>query len=67
MLPFAGIAMNPARDFGPRLVHWVLPIPGKGPSEWDYVWIPITAGYAGALMGSGLVVGIDATGLLTSR
>ena len=67
MLHFAGIAMNPARDLCPRLVHWVLPIPGKGPSEWDYQWIPITASYAGALMGSGLVIGIDAAGLLTSR
>jgi glycerol uptake facilitator protein len=36
--------MNPARDIGPRLAHWVLPIRGKGPSEWlTYAWVPLTA------------------------
>jgi glycerol uptake facilitator protein len=31
-----GISMNPARDLGPRLAHWIMPIPGKGSSEWKY-------------------------------
>ena len=64
-LTFAGLAMNPARDCCARLVHWLLPIPGKGPSEWDYQWIPITAGYAGALAGAALIIAIDATGFST--
>lgn len=36
-----GYAINPARDFGPRLVHTFLPIPGKGTSDWAYAWVPI--------------------------
>ena len=35
-----GYAINPARDLGPRLAHAVLPIPGKGSSDWEYAWIP---------------------------
>jgi glycerol uptake facilitator protein len=50
-----GYAINPARDFGPRLAHAVLPIAGKGSSDWTYSWIPILgpligAGLAGALL-----------------
>ena len=36
-----GYAINPARDFGPRLAHFLLPIPDKGSSHWAYAWIPI--------------------------
>ncbi|MGG4218919.1 MIP/aquaporin family protein [Paenibacillus jamilae] len=36
-----GYAINPARDFGPRLMHYLLPIPGKGTSNWKYAWVPI--------------------------
>jgi glycerol uptake facilitator protein len=36
-----GYAINPARDFGPRLAHALLPIAGKGPSDWSYAWVPI--------------------------
>jgi glycerol uptake facilitator protein len=36
-----GYAINPARDLGPRLAHSVLPIPGKGDSDWAYSWVPI--------------------------
>lgn len=43
-----GYAINPARDLGPRLAHSVLPIPGKGRSEWDYAWVPILGPMAGA-------------------
>jgi glycerol uptake facilitator protein len=36
-------ALNPARDLGPRLAHALLPIPGKGGSDWGYAWIPVVA------------------------
>ena len=45
-----GYAINPARDFGPRLAHAVLPIAGKGPSDWGYAIVPIL----GPLIGGGL-------------
>jgi glycerol uptake facilitator protein len=51
-----GYALNPARDLGPRLAHAVLPIPGKGDSEWGYSWIPIIAPIIGGLAGAGLYV-----------
>ena len=48
-----GYAINPARDLAPRLAHLVLPIPGKGSSDWAYAWVPligpIIGGIAGAL------------------
>ena len=36
-----GYAINPARDLGPRIMHAILPIAGKGPSDWSYAWIPV--------------------------
>jgi glycerol uptake facilitator protein len=45
-----GYAINPARDLGPRIAHFLLPIPGKGVSDWKYAWVPI----AGPLVGGGL-------------
>ncbi len=36
-----GYAINPARDLGPRIMHAILPIPGKGSSDWEYSWIPV--------------------------
>jgi glycerol uptake facilitator protein len=45
-----GYAINPARDFGPRLVHALLPIPGKGGSNWAYAPIPIIGDLAGAAL-----------------
>ena len=36
-----GYAINPARDLGPRIMHAILPIKGKGSSDWDYSWIPV--------------------------
>jgi len=36
-----GYAINPARDLGPRIMHAVLPIPGKGGSDWEYSWVPV--------------------------
>lgn len=44
-----GYAINPARDLAPRLMHALLPIPGKGRSQWDYAWIPVVGPVAGAL------------------
>src|SRR5262249_23242973 len=51
-----GYALNPARDLGPRLAHAVLPIPGKGSSDWGYSWIPVVAPIIGAVAGAGLYV-----------
>ena len=45
-----GYAMNPARDLGPRIAHFILPIAGKGGSDWGYAWVPI----AGPLCGGAL-------------
>lgn len=45
-----GYAINPARDLGPRIAHFLLPIHGKGGSNWGYAWIPVV----GPLMGGSL-------------
>lgn len=45
-----GYAINPARDFGPRLAHALLPIKGKGSSHWKYAWIPVAGPMLGALL-----------------
>jgi glycerol uptake facilitator protein len=45
-----GYAINPARDLGPRLVHWLLPIPGKGGSNWRYAPIPLIGDLTGAVL-----------------
>ncbi len=50
-----GYAINPARDFGPRLAHAVLPISGKGGSDWSYAPIPVIGPIIGATLG-GLVL-----------
>lgn len=50
-----GYAINPARDFGPRLAHALLPIPGKGGSDWRYAWIPILGPFIGAALAGGLL------------
>jgi glycerol uptake facilitator protein len=43
-----GYAINPARDFGPRIAHALLPIPGKTNSDWRYAWVPILGPVIGA-------------------
>ncbi|MBB5639147.1 glycerol uptake facilitator protein [Pedobacter cryoconitis] len=43
-----GYAINPARDLAPRIVHALVPIKGKGGSDWSYAWIPIIGPIAGA-------------------
>jgi glycerol uptake facilitator protein len=50
-----GYAINPARDLGPRIVHALLPIAGKGPSGWDYAAVPVAGPIIGAVLG-GLAV-----------
>ena len=45
-----GYAINPARDLGPRIAHAVLPIAGKGTSDWGYAWIPIVGPIVGAVL-----------------
>lgn len=49
-----GFAINPARDLAPRLAHFILPIPGKGTSDWSYSWIPVVGPLIGGLLGAGL-------------
>lgn len=46
-----GYAINPARDLGPRIAHAILPIAGKGDSDWGYSWIPVVGPIIGALLG----------------
>lgn len=43
-----GYAINPARDLGPRIMHFILPIKSKGTSDWTYAWIPVIGPIAGA-------------------
>ncbi|MFN8595128.1 MAG: MIP/aquaporin family protein [Anaerolineae bacterium] len=45
-----GYALNPARDLGPRIAHAVLPIPGKGSSDWEYSWVPVVGPIIGAVL-----------------
>ncbi len=45
-----GYAINPARDLGPRIAHWLLPVAKKGPSDWSYAAVPVF----GPLLGAGL-------------
>lgn len=46
------IAANPARDFAPRLAHFILPIANKGPSNWKYAWLPVVAPSVGGVIGA---------------
>ena len=50
-----GYAINPARDLGPRIAHFVLPMVGKGNSDWGYAWVPV----AGPIIG-GVLAGLAA-------
>lgn len=47
-----GYAINPARDLGPRIAHWLLPIAGKGPSDWAYAPIPVLGPLLGGVAGA---------------
>jgi glycerol uptake facilitator protein len=47
-----GYAINPARDLSPRVAHAVLPIPGKGTSDWGYSWVPVVGPLVGGAIGA---------------
>lgn len=53
-----GYAINPARDLGPRIMHAILPIAGKGDSDWGYSWIPVVGPIIGAVLGGLLYVAL---------
>ena len=47
-----GYAINPTRDLGPRIAHAILPIAGKGDSDWGYAWIPVVGPIVGGIAGA---------------
>jgi glycerol uptake facilitator protein len=49
-----GYAINPARDLGPRIMHALLPIQGKGGSDWQYAWVPVAGPLVGAAIAAWL-------------
>ncbi len=57
-----GYAINPARDLGPRIAHFVLPIPGKGDSDWGYSWIPVVGPIIGAIIAAIVYLGVKPFG-----
>jgi glycerol uptake facilitator protein len=57
-----GYAINPARDLGPRVAHALLPIAGKGDSNWPYAWIPVAGPLAGGVLGALLYRGSGLSG-----
>ncbi len=52
-----GYAINPARDLGPRIAHAILPIKGKGDSDWGYSWVPVVGPLIGGAL-AGLLAGV---------
>lgn len=57
-----GYAINPARDLGPRIMHFLLPIPGKGDSDWGYSWIPVVGPIIGAIVAAIVYMGVKPFG-----
>lgn len=53
-----GYAINPARDLGPRILHQLLPIKGKGTSDWGYAWVPIVGPIIGCALAAGLFLAV---------
>lgn len=49
-----GYAINPARDLGPRIAHFLLPVPDKRDSDWGYAWVPVAGPIIGALLAAGV-------------
>jgi glycerol uptake facilitator protein len=60
-----GYAINPARDLGPRIAHFLLPIPGKRDSDWSYSWIPVVGPIAGGVVAALLADAIVTNYLMT--
>jgi glycerol uptake facilitator protein len=54
-----GYAINPARDLGPRIAHFLLPIAGKGDSDWGYSWIPVVGPIIGGLIAAVLRIAVS--------
>ena len=54
-----GYAINPARDLGPRIIHALVPIRGKGSSQWNYSWVPIVGPVAGATLAALAYLGLS--------
>ncbi|MCY7358089.1 MAG: aquaporin family protein [Rudanella sp.] len=50
-----GYCINPVRDLGPRIAHAILPIPGKGSSDWSYSWVPFLGPLVGGVIGGLLI------------
>jgi glycerol uptake facilitator protein len=61
-----GYAINPARDLGPRIAHAVLPIRGKGSSDWGYSWVPVVGPIIGAVIAALLFTATGADQLITA-
>lgn len=53
-----GYAINPARDLAPRIAHAILPIAGKGDSDWSYAWVPVVGPIIGGLAGAFLFTAV---------
>jgi glycerol uptake facilitator protein len=53
-----GYAINPARDLGPRIIHAIFPVPGKGGSDWEYSWVPVVGPIVGAMLAAVVYYGV---------
>jgi glycerol uptake facilitator protein len=53
-----GYAINPARDLAPRIAHALLPIAGKGGSDWSYSWVPVVGPVLGGVVGAVVYIGL---------
>jgi glycerol uptake facilitator len=53
-----GYAINPARDLGPRIIHAVMPVPGKGDSDWAYSWVPVVGPIVGGILAAIVYFGV---------
>ena len=58
-----GYAINPARDLGPRIAHAILPIKGKGGSDWGYAWVPVVGPLIGGALGALAFLALGGTGM----
>jgi glycerol uptake facilitator protein len=59
-----GYAINPARDLAPRIAHAILPIKGKGDSDWGYSWVPVVGPLVGAVLAYLLFKAVDVQAML---
>ena len=58
-----GYAINPARDIMPRIAHAILPIKGKGSSDWSYAWVPVVGPMIGGALGAWAFLALGGTGM----